>query len=408
MEFYITQCIAGFIAFDENLQIADYKLFTEDEVVSNLIKIEENEILDEEIELINGIKLDSIDDKIIIETTKRKSQYKELENYGNIEVKTPNKGGEHLRSNIEDVFEEIGFSKSQDEIIQTYEKLAIYKIKKSSQEEDKLLIQAINSVDDIDESISKLVERIRDWYTIYFPEMDTISNNETYIKLIAESENREDILENFNEHFTEEIEESTGADIEEDDLLMLKSFAESIYSLQKSRKELETYIDSKMEAIAPNLRDLLGSTLGAKLIAHIGSIKRLATYPASVIQIMGAEKAIFRHLKTGERPPKHGLIFQHPSVRGAKWWNRGKIARNLALKITLAVRKDVFSGEYDPSIAEDYLKKVEQIEKENPFPKKTSQKRAKERKAERDKGKGKSKKYKGSKKNKKNKKKRRK
>ena len=261
------------------------------------------------------------------------------------------------------------------------------------------MIQAINSVDDIDESISKLVERIRDWYTIYFPEMDTISNNETYIKLIAESENREDILENFMEHFSEEIEESTGADIEEDDLLMLKSFAESIYSLQKSRKELETYIDSKMEAIAPNLRDLLGSTLGAKLIAHIGSIKRLATYPASVIQIMGAEKAIFRHLKTGERPPKHGLIFQHPSVRGAKWWNRGKIARNLALKITLAVRKDVFSGEYDPSIAEDYLKKVEQIEKENPFPKKTSQKRAKERKVEKDKGKGKSKKYKGSKKN---------
>ena len=408
MEFYITQCIAGFIAFDENLQIADYKLFKDDEVVSNLIKIEENEILDEEIELINGIKLDSIDDKIIIETTKRKSQYKELENYGNIEVKTPNKGGEHLRNNIENVFEEIGFSKSQEDITQIYEKLAIYKIKKSSQEEDKLLIQAINSVDDIDESISKLVERIRDWYTIYFPEMDTISNNETYIKLIAESENREDILENFNEHFTEEIEESTGADIEEDDLLMLKSFAESIYSLQKSRKELETYIDSKMEAIAPNLRDLLGSTLGAKLIAHIGSIKRLATYPASVIQIMGAEKAIFRHLKTGERPPKHGLIFQHPSVRGAKWWNRGKIARNLALKITLAVRKDVFSGEYNPSIAEDYLKKVEQIEKENPFPKKTSQKRAKERKAERDKGKGKSKKYKGSKKNKKNKKKRRK
>ena len=408
MEFYITQCIAGFIAFDEDLQIADYKLFTEDEVVSNLIKIEENEIFNEEIELINGIKLDSIDDKIIIETTKRKSQYKELENYENIEVKTPNKGGEHLRSNIDKVFEEIGFSKSQDEITQIYEKLAIHKIKKSSQEEDKLLIQAINSVDDIDESISKLVERIRDWYTIYFPEMDTISNNETYIKLIAESENREDILENFMEHFSEEIEESTGADIEEDDLLMLKSFAESIYSLQKSRKELETYIDNKMEAIAPNLRDLLGSTLGAKLIAHIGSIKRLATYPASVIQIMGAEKAIFRHLKTGERPPKHGLIFQHPSVRGAKWWNRGKIARNLALKITLAVRKDVFSGEYDPSIAEDYLKKVEQIEKENPFPKKTSQKRAKERKAERDKGKGKSKKYKGNKKNKKNKKKRRK
>ena len=411
MEFYITQCIAGFIAFDENLEIVKYKLFNEDEIVSNLIQIEENELLEEEINLINELSQEffnesSDENKIIIETTKRKSQYKELENYENIEIKTPNKGGEYLRNNLENVLEEIGFSQDSEDIIQVYEKLAINKIKESSQEEDKLLIQAINSVDDIDESISKLVERIRDWYTIYFPEMDTISNNETYIKLIAESENREDIIENFKSQLSEDIEESAGADIEEEDLIMLKSFAESIYSLQKSRKELEIYIDHKMESIAPNLRDLLGATLGAKLIAHIGSIKRLATYPASVIQIMGAEKAIFRHLKTGERPPKHGLIFQHPSVRGAKWWNRGKIARNLALKITLAVRKDVFSGEYDPSIAEDYLKKVEQIEKENPFPKKTSQKRAKERKAE--KGKGKPKKYKGNKKNKKNKKRRRK
>ena len=409
MEFYITQCIAGFIAFDEDLQIVKYRLFEEDELVSNLIKIEENEILDEEIDLIN--ELESAignEDRIVIESTKRRSQYKELNTYENIEIKTPNKGGEYLRTNLENVLKEIGFAQSQEEIIKTYEKLAICKIKKSSQEEDKLLIQAINSVDDIDESISKLVERIRDWYTIYFPEMDTISNNETYIKIIAESENREDILENFKEHFSEDIDESAGADIEGEDLEMLKSFAESIYSLQKSRRELEIYIDSKMEAIAPNLRDLVGSTLGAKLIAHIGSIKRLATYPASVIQIMGAEKAIFRHLKTGERPPKHGLIFQHPSVRGAKWWNRGKVARNLALKITLAVRKDVFSGEYDPSIAEDYLKKVEQIEKENPFPKKTSQKRAKERKSEKEKEKGKRKKYKGNKKNKKNKKRKRK
>ena len=408
MEFYITQCIAGFIAFNQDFEIVKMKLFEENEIVENLIRIEENEILDEEIELINELEL-NCDDKVIIETTKRRSQFKSLENYENLIVETPNNGGEYLRENLEDILIEIGFlSENEDyrELIQHYEELAINQIKKSSQEEDKLLIQAINSVDDIDESISKLVERIRDWYTIYFPEMDTISNNETYTKLIALSENREDIIENFKDQFNEDIEYSSGADIEEADLLMLKSFAESIYSLQKSRKELEVYIDSKMEAIAPNLRDLLGATLGAKLIAHIGSIKRLATYPASVIQIMGAEKAIFRHLKTGERPPKHGLIFQHPSVRGAKWWNRGKVARNLALKITLAVRKDVFSGEYDPTIAEEYLKKVEQIEKENPFPKKTSQKRARERKAEKDKGKGK--KYKGNKKNKKNKKRKRK
>ena len=409
MEYYITQCIAGFIAFDENLDIASYKLFKEDEIASNLLKIEENEILDEEIELIN--ELSSDDAHFSIETTKRLSTYKIFENYENMKVETPNKGGEHLRENLESIYQEIGFTEANDEmekINKIYRQSAVLKIKMASQEEDKLLIQAVNSIDDIDDSIAKLSERMRDWYTVYFPEMDTIHSNETYIKLIATSQDREDIIKNHPESFNEEISYSAGADIDEADLVMVKGFAQSIYSLQNSRKELEKYIDAKMEEIAPNLRDLLGSTLGAKLIAHVGSIKRLATYPASTIQIMGAEKAVFRHLKTGERPPKHGIIFQHPSVRGAKWWNRGKVARNLALKITFAVRKDVFTKEYDPTIAEDYLKKVEQIEKENPFPKKTSKKRNEEFQREKDSRKGKSKKYQGKKSNKKNRKKRRK
>ena len=409
MEYYITQCIAGFIAFDENLDIASYKLFKEDEIASNLLKIEENEILDEEIELIN--ELSSDDAHFSIETTKRLSTYKIFENYENMKVETPNKGGEHLRENLESIYQEIGFTEANDEmekINKIYRQSAVLKIKMASQEEDKLLIQAVNSIDDIDDSIAKLSERMRDWYTVYFPEMDTIHSNETYIKLIATSQDREDIIKNHPESFNEEISYSAGADIDEADLVMVKGFAQSIYSLQNSRKELEKYIDAKMEEIAPNLRDLLGSTLGAKLIAHVGSIKRLATYPASTIQIMGAEKAVFRHLKTGERPPKHGIIFQHPSVRGAKWWNRGKVARNLALKITFAVRKDVFTKEYDPTIAEDYLKKVEQIEKENPFPKKTSKKRNEEFQREKDSRKGKSKKYQGRKSNKKNRKKRRK
>ena len=150
-----------------------------------------------------------------------------------------------------------------DKINRIYRDTAVLKIKKASQEEDKLLIQAVNSIDDIDDSIAKLVERMRDWYTIYFPEMDTISSNDTYIKLIATCQDREEIMENHPESFDGEISYSAGADIEEADLVMVKSFAESIYSLQNSRKDLEKYIDAKMEEIAPNLRDLLGSTLGA-------------------------------------------------------------------------------------------------------------------------------------------------
>ena len=146
-----------------------------------------------------------------------------------------------------------------------------------------------------------------------------------------------------------------------------------------------------MEEIAPNLRLLVGSSLGAKLISHAGGLKRLATYPSSTVQIMGAEKALFRHLKSGDRPPKYGLIYQHPQVRGAKWWNRGKIARMLAGKISLAVRRDVFTKSFDENAFDDFTQKVEEIEKNNPFPTKTTKKRKEE------KGKSKNKKRKGKK-----------
>ena len=134
-----------------------------------------------------------------------------------------------------------------------------------------------------------------------------------------------------------------------------------------------------MDTIAPNLKLIVGSSLGAKLISHAGGLKRLATYPSSTVQIMGAEKALFRHLKSGDRPPKYGLIYQHPQVRGAKWWNRGKIARMLAGKISLAVRRDVFTKTFDENAFEDFIQKTEEIEKDNPFPTKTTRKRKEEK-----------------------------
>ena len=159
----------------------------------------------------------------------------------------------------------------------------------------------------------------------------------------------------------------------------MNNYAKSIFELQKSRKNIEEYIDHKMEDIAPNLRLLVGPTLGAKLISHAGGIKRLAMYPSSTVQIMGAEKALFRHLKSGDRPPKYGLIYQHPQVRGAKWWNRGKIARMLAGKISLAVRRDVFTKTIDENVSEEFKEKAEEIEKNNPFPTKTTKKRKEEK-----------------------------
>ncbi|AMD18227.1 ATP-binding protein [Methanobrevibacter sp. YE315] len=365
MECYITYCIKGYLAFNSENELIAEKLFPDDEIINRLSEIDNKQIVKEELEIIEEVSKDF--DEIIIESNKRLSDY----DNDKIIIKNPNKAGEYLRNNY------AKFDLNQEDITRIYQNLAIYRIKKESASEDKHLIQAINSIDEIDESISKLIERIREWYALYFPEMEIIKNNETYIKLVSQNKTKEKIIEAKPDAFPSEI-----IDIDEDinpvDLEIMNNYANSIYELQKSRKNLENYIDKKMESIAPNLRLLIGPTLGAKLISHAGGLKRLAMYPSSTIQIMGAEKALFRHLKSGDRPPKYGLIYQHPQVRGAKWWNRGKIARMLAGRISLAVRRDVFTKTFDENVADEFKLKVEEIEKNNPFPTKTTKKRKEE------------------------------
>ncbi|WP_406533318.1 NOP5/NOP56 family protein [Methanobrevibacter sp.] len=366
MECYITYCIKGFFAFNGNNELIAEKLFPQNEIIERLVQIDNKEIVKEELEIIEEVSKDY--DELIIESNKRLSDYENEK----IRIQTPNQAGDFLRSNYDE------FDLNNDEITEVYRNLAIYKIKKESASQDKHLIQAVNSIEEIDETISKLIERIREWYALYFPEMDIIKNNETYIKLISQNKTKEEIIKAKPDAFPQSIIDLED-DIGSEDLEIMNNYANSIYELQKSRKNIEEYIDHKMNSIAPNLRLLVGPTLGAKLISHAGGIKRLAMYPSSTVQIMGAEKALFRHLKSGDRPPKYGLIYQHPQVRGAKWWNRGKIARMLAGKISLAVRRDVFTKTIDENVAEEFKEKVEEIEKNNPFPTKTTKKRNEEK-----------------------------
>lgn len=367
MECYITYCIKGFLAFNEDFELIAKKLFPKESIVTALMEIENKKIASQEKEIIEEVSKDY--DKIIIESNKRISDYSSLNSFDKLEIKTPNAGGDYLRSNLEKFVDE--------SCLEVYQQLAIAKMKEASKSEDKHLIQAINSIDEIDESISKLIERIREWYALYFPEMDVIKNNETYVRLIAENKTKEKIIQAKPDVFL--IDPDYDEEINQKDLDIMNNYANSIYELQKSRKAIENYIEDKMESLAPNLKLLVGASLGAKLISHAGGLKRLATYPSSTVQIMGAEKALFRHLKSGDRPPKYGLIYQHPQIRGANWWNRGKIARMLASKISLTCRKDIFTKDFDPNIYEEFIRKAEQIEKENPFPTKTTKKRKEER-----------------------------
>ena len=379
MECYITYCVKGFLAFDSENELISQKPFPQTEILNRLADINDKKIVPEELDIIEEVSKNY--DEIIIESNKRKSDYDNEK----ITIRNPNPAGEYLRSNYDE------FGLDLEEITEIYRNLAIYKIKKESASEDRHLIQAINSIDEIDETIAKLIERIREWYALYFPEMDVIKNNETYIKLISQHKTKDEIVKEKPEAFPADI-----IDLEDDinpkDIEIMNSYANSIYEMQQTRKDLEEYVDFRMQDIAPNLRLLVGSSLGAKLISHAGGLKRLAMYPSSTVQIMGAEKALFRHLKSGDRPPKYGLIYQHPQVRGAKWWNRGKIARMLAGMISHAVRRDVFTKTFDENAAEEFKLKAEEIEKNNPFPTKTTKKRKEERsKSKKGKKKGKKK-----------------
>jgi nucleolar protein 56 len=155
---------------------------------------------------------------------------------------------------------------------------------------------------------------------------------------------------------------SKGGDMTPENLAIVKKLADQVILQSDIRRVLSDHIEAAMEAVAPNVKELLTAAVGARLIAKAGSLARLATLPASTIQVLGAEKALFRALKTGARPPKHGILFQHPLIHSAPKWQRGKIARAIASKVAIAARIDYYRHEgKDAAIAEKLNTRLEEI-----------------------------------------------
>ena len=127
------------------------------------------------------------------------------------------------------------------------------------------------------------------------------------------------------------------------------------------RDKLASHVEKTMRQVAPNVTEIAGATIGARLIARSGGLKKLAVLPASTIQILGAEKALYRALKSGARPPKHGILFQHAAVHSAPKWQRGKVARSVAGKIAIAARIDIFRGSKDENILHSLEARLDEI-----------------------------------------------
>ena len=380
MKAFITTTSFGFIATDEEFDIVDKFLF-EKRQVEILEKIQQRQVIDEEVELIG--RLSKNYDEINIETLKAKSSYDNIDGFEKISVEKTTAHGDYVREHFDEILTQLTDMDIRKTLNYTYNEITSEKIRESIKTNDVMIVETINSLEEIEDSTGKLIERLREWCTPYLPEMEKLHNHELYARVIATETSRENIIKSGildNTHVS--LSENYDVDITENDLNIIKSFASSVYALYESKNRLEDFIDEKIKEIAPNMYDVAGANLAAKLIAHTNGLENLAKLPSSTIQIIGAEKAIFRHLKTGENPPKHGLIFQHPSIRGSNWWVRGKLARAVASKVTIAARKDAFSNEYDPNLKVELDERIEEIKKAHPFPeRKKVKKDAKDKKS---------------------------
>ena len=238
-----------------------------------------------------------------------------------------------------------------------------HKLKFSSDKVDSMIIQAIKMLDDIDKDLNVYAMRTKEWYGWHFPELaKTLNDNVAYARIVLAAGMRSNIAEtDLSEILPEELESavkaaaevSMGTDITEADLVNIKSLAEQVVLYTGYRSELSSYLESRMRAIAPNLTALLGTLVGARLIAHAGSLISLAKSPGSTIQILGAEKALFRALKTKHDTPKYGIIYHSSLIGQANGRNKGKIARMLAAKTALGVRVDALDEDQDEKDEEE-------------------------------------------------------
>ena len=361
MKATIIECVIGILGFDEQNNLVEGVLFPKDpkKIAENLAKIEAGKIIDEIATLVEKLKEKGYTFFVFENAEITRNVHDKLKIA--VELVRPSEAGELLRGNLEKYAVKLGFVKEGAELRDWTHKVSVeltkMRVRKAGEKRDLVVAQAIQTIDDVDKTVNLFMGRIREWYGLHFPELDRlVEKHETYARLVVdlgrrdkftfENLEKEDLPKNKAEQIAMVAEKSMGADLEDDDLTQIQTLCKNALQLYDMRQKLEGYMDSTMDEVAPNIKALVGALLGARLIALTGGLINLAKMPASTVQVLGAEKALFRSLKTGARPPKHGIIFQHTLIHEGKRWQRGKIARALAGKLAIAARSDAFSGHY--------------------------------------------------------------
>ncbi|MDF1558433.1 MAG: rRNA biogenesis protein [ANME-2 cluster archaeon] len=238
----------------------------------------------------------------------------------------------------------------------------------TSRSDETILVQYIEAMDDLDRITNALSERLKELYDLNFPEIEL--KGEQLVQFVAKHGPRKqiEIWDVTDKDILARAGSSIGMELPEAFADNIKDMAAHIAALYSDKERLSGLIETQMDRSYSNLTEIAGDHIGARLISIAGGVQKLASMPSSTIQVLGAEKSLFKHLRGNASSPKHGVIFQHPLVRDSPWWLRGKMSRILAAKISMAVRVDYYAGDFRMEIVKDLEQKVAQLRKKYPEP----------------------------------------
>ncbi|MFH0929111.1 MAG: hypothetical protein V1818_01995 [Candidatus Aenigmatarchaeota archaeon] len=330
---YLVLSFAGLFVFDKDNKLVDSRLFEKDPQMIAKAMTE-------------------------FDAGKESKELRELKKkYKNLAVEQPNQASEYLKDNFREIILESKFAKDDAELNRLIGAVSMErsKIKISKTEKrDKIIIQSVSALNDLDRILNTMSERLREWYGLHYPELD-VKDHEKFTEKIIKFGDRK----NF-----EKFERSMGTELKEEDIAIIQEYASSLKNLYTLKNGIEKYLEKTVPEEMPNLNALLGPTLTARVLSIAGSLERLAKMPSSSIQLLGAEKSLFRFLKDKKikNPPKFGLLFTHPDISNAKKELQGKVARILSSKLTIAARADFYSKtNMSEKLLSDYKKKLEKV-----------------------------------------------
>ena len=323
MKAFIGTCVMGSFAFDSKSKILEKRLFPkEPELIATKLAKARTELI--------------LEEKEIIESLKRKGAKEILTRF-----EKDGTADKILQSDFRKLALELKWVSSQSELNQILSRVNIELTKAKIREvkKDRIVIQAIGMLDELDRVINVFVERLREWYGLYFPELErTVQSHERFLEMVSKGRK-----ENLSE-FQSLASKSAGMDFSEEDIRQMRDLAERVLGLFEMKKSLTKYVEKAAAEAMPNFSAVAGPLLGSRLLSVAGSLDRLSMMPSSTIQLLGAEKALFRHLKGEGKAPKYGILFGHPLIQQATKETKGKVARLVAARLSMAARLDRFSG----------------------------------------------------------------